>query len=339
MRSNVVYQQYHHCLFASGDKLRVADNTANLAVLLEGPLSLIRVGESYIDIRAPENSDGVSSIIQDLTTLSRVNKFADTELNRLKGTLAAYGGLLLARASSENSLRSRLGSLIAEHNADLKGIRANLDESRVADDLADLGGLTEGPGPLVGVREGDICVRAADRDDGLACLIEGLATVLLVLDILADFDFDGLEGAAGGGGLVLADAALEGVLGARLGGLVAEYDADRVVRHGAAADALGGCEGARGGEKGEDGGFVLHFEYYCVILCGSERSEERKRKKRKKGNKKIVRKSCLCSMMMRKLHLNRVDGSSYTHFMKSHGSGVRRRRQLLIAQPSLIKLV
>lgn len=75
----------------------------------------------------------------------------------------------------------------------------SLDESRVANDLADFarGRLHESPGTAVTVGEGDVNVLTALDSDGVVLVVENLASEILPLDIGTDVQLDDVEGTAG----------------------------------------------------------------------------------------------------------------------------------------------
>ena len=120
---------------------------------------------------------------------------------------------MLALGSSEHRLRYSIGSLIAEGDADLIGIGANLHEGGIADDGADFARVAQCPGAFVGVAEGDVCGVFALDDDGRAGMVEDLAAVVLVLDGWPDGELNCFEGPVVGGGLRSALAFGERVVG------------------------------------------------------------------------------------------------------------------------------
>lgn len=242
---------------------RVTNDLADLAVsLLKFPLPFIAISESDIPVFSPEDHKRLIRLIEDLAPVVLfLDQLADTELHRLERSARSHGRRFdAALARGEHGLGPELDALVLEHDAEAVGVGADLLERRVADHLADLGGaVTESPGPGSAVGEGDVGVGAAEADDGLLILVEDLAAQGLLLDVLADLDFDLVEGPVAGRIRRIAFAFLELHLGAGFGG-AAKGDADLLVNwvvSGAAGG--GGSEGAGGGEEGEDDGRVLHF--------------------------------------------------------------------------------
>ena len=88
---------------------------------------------------------------------------ANNDFNGLERPSRSHRRLMLSstRNVRENSLGSRLSSLVAQHNPDLAGVGPDLLEGRIADDFADGAFVAEGPFALVGVREGDVRVGTA----------------------------------------------------------------------------------------------------------------------------------------------------------------------------------
>lgn len=75
----------------------------------------------------------------------------------------------------------------------------SLDESGVTNDLANFarGRLQESPGTAITVGEGSVNVLAALDGDGVAIVIENLASEILLLNINTDAQLDGVEWSAG----------------------------------------------------------------------------------------------------------------------------------------------
>src|ERR1700712_3024949 len=67
------------------------------------------------------------------------------------------------------------------------------NESRVADDVADLARGLESPGTLVGVGESDVALSATENVQRVAVVVEDLAAEILLLNQFADGELDGLE--------------------------------------------------------------------------------------------------------------------------------------------------
>ena len=72
------------------------------------------------------------------------------------------------------------------------GSRSSL-ESWVADDLADLALVLEGPLAFISVGEGDIGVLAPGGDNRLVLIVKNLTSHFLLLDKLANHNLNGLE--------------------------------------------------------------------------------------------------------------------------------------------------
>ena len=194
-------------------KSRVADDVPNLALRLKSPFTLVGVGERNVPVLTPKDDDRVMVLVNNLASqILRLDPSAKAQLHGLERTGGTDWWFLLAPTLREDSLGPGLGALVAEDDADLSSVGAGLLESsvgvdllesivhaallecRIADNMMDFGLLAESPGALVAVAEGDIYVGAAEHDDGLVGGVEDLAAVVLVLDALAELEFDGLEG-------------------------------------------------------------------------------------------------------------------------------------------------
>lgn len=169
---------------------------------MESPGALASIREGNICIGIPGGNDGLASVIKDLATeLLVLDERANLQLDSLKWPHGSNRWLVLTLVPGENGLRASLGSLVAEDDADLVGVGADLLECRIADDVADHGLVTEGPGAFAAVAEGDVCVIAAFEDNGRFGMVEDLAAVVLVLDVWAEGELDCLEGPRCGGRL------------------------------------------------------------------------------------------------------------------------------------------
>ena len=228
------------------DESRVADDLADFdGSLLKSPETSIAVGEGDVAVGTPQNNKRDAGLVEGLASVVLLlDERADTELDGLEWARGRDGRLLHALTCGEDGLGAEFDPLVLEDDGQLKGIGADLLEGRVADHFLDVGGLaTEGPGPISAVGEGDVGVAAAERDNGLAGLVEELAAEVLLLNILAESDFDRVEGPAGSGDFSVAFALLKSYLGAEFG-WAAEGDGDLIVN--IAAAAVGSGDGARG---------------------------------------------------------------------------------------------
>lgn len=260
------YSRCHRCSLES----RVANNLANLALLLKRPLPLPGVRKRGIDIRIPGRHNGLTGLVNHLAPIILfLNQSPDHNLHR--GERARVHGFLLSRALGEGGLDGELGGLVAELDADF-GARArcgDLPECGIADDLADFGGFfaADGPFAFAAVGEDGVGVVAALDDGGFAGLVEDLAPGGLVGYVFADMEFDEGEGPVGGGVLGCPWGSGEVLLGG-CGIGAAECHLEFVVVW---RSYPGGCECGGSGQSGEeDGGvYVRYGGDRAGGICGS----------------------------------------------------------------------
>ena len=175
------------------------------------------VGERDIPVLTPKDDDWLVVLVNNLASeILLLDKGADAQLNCLERTGGSDGWLVLTLGACKDGLATGFGGLIAKDNADLVGVGADLLECWVTNDVVDFSLLAESPGTLVTITESDVCVCAADQNDGLIGRVEDLATLVWVLDVFAELELDGLEGSELGGRLHSALAFGENVLSAGL---------------------------------------------------------------------------------------------------------------------------
>ena len=227
----------------------ITNDLAHLAALaLKGPLPLVSIRKGDIPVRTPEDDNRLARVVQNLASLILLlNQGPNTQLHRLKRTTAPDWWLLLTRALSKDSLGPCLSGLVAEDHAKLGGVRSNLLECRVTDDLMDLAWVAESPRALVAVGEGDVRVLATTGHDRLVGGVEDLAAVVFLRHVFAQLDFDGLEGAKLSRGLRDPLTCMQDILSAGLAE-VAKDDTDVVV----VVVLTWRCKCSCGREGGED---------------------------------------------------------------------------------------
>lgn len=238
-------------------KSRIAHNLRDNSTsrLPENPLATSTIRERSINVRIPLSDDGVALLVHDLAPErvldscgGRDGDFAEG-LGRTHGDLLALSGVRYVEGDAE------FDGLVGEEDAD--GVSAGassssrgdgggdgsgggswrssgLLEGRIADDGDDAAFLLELPLAVAAVGEGDVVVGAARRWDGVLGLVEQLAADVFVLDVLADEDVDGGEGACVGAfeGARGDASGGEGGVDFELLGCVGEDYGDAVVRAG-----------------------------------------------------------------------------------------------------------
>ena len=167
-----------------GNKSRVANDPRDLRLALQSPQATVAIGEGSIVVLATNDSDCPSIVVEDPAPQSLIReKLASDELDGLIWAARADRRQDFANGGiDKGSGASKLNSLVLEDDTDLEGGRIDLDEGRVADDLADVDarGVLESPLTTIGVGEGDVDIGAASGDQWEAISVERLAAEVLI---------------------------------------------------------------------------------------------------------------------------------------------------------------
>jgi hypothetical protein len=236
-----------------GNKGRVAHNVADIAGGLESPRTLVSVGEGDVAVFATEDNQGIAVVVEDLAAVVLLlHQRPNLELDSLKGTRRADRREIDQAAGWQDGLRASLGGLVLQNDAQSELVRVGVDgdKRRIAHHLADIRGLSECPGALVGIGESGVDVFAASSNDGLAVVVKGSASESGVLDAGSEADLDGGEGSASGWGSIGSGHGTQSTdLSASLAA-IAEDDSHGVV---VVAGAVVGAAGVRSGQSTSDG--------------------------------------------------------------------------------------
>lgn len=254
-------------LLRSLNKLRITNNLAHTSLrrAQKLPRSIPTIGKSSINILTALRSNLVILLVQNLAVQRLVlDILAQRKFERGERAVGTLWMLDLADFAGLEELGRGDEVAVAQGDEDgvvflgwWRGCDA-FDEVGVAGDFADLrSAVAESPGSCVAVGDGGVDVCAAHDDDGVVVGVEDLAAEGLVLDVVAEGEGYFVEGAGGADwGFGLWEL---GFFECGLGGEAAgcEGDADGGVLDGGVE--LGEGEGAGGGERGEEDGWVLHF--------------------------------------------------------------------------------